>query len=239
MADDGSDVTVDVDPTSTVKTLSLQTTFTGATYGPGNYTLTQVFTRLTAFRIGKSLIRLSLPRLQTINKLDSGFSDMQLFYLFQGRTRAGAAFAGVSAQFPTATSPLFGTGKWLIGPAAAYVFAYKPQRELAGVLLQSAFTVAGASNRRNQSIITFLPFGIFSIGRGWYVKLAEAPWVFDLQRGSSIVPLGAGIGHLTSIGGAPVLIGISDEATLVHANAVNAPKNTIRLTFTMRLRPAH
>jgi hypothetical protein len=235
VADEGNDLTVDVDPTTTVKTLTVQTTFTGATYGPGNYTVTQIITRLAAFRIGKSLVRLSLPRVQTINGQDSGFSDTQLFYLFQGRTRSGAAFAGVSAQFPTATSPLFGTGKWLIGPAAAYVFVYKPRRQLAGVLLQSAFTVAGASNRQNQSVITFLPFGLFAIGNGWYVKVAEAPWVFDLQRGSSIVPFGAGVGHLTRIGGQPVLIAISDEATIVHANAVNAPKNTIRLTFTTLL----
>lgn len=238
IAGDDSDITVDVDPTSTVKTLTLQTTFTGATYGPGNYTATQVITRLAAFRIGKSLVRLSLPRLQTINGLDSGFGDTQLFYLFQGRTRSGALFAGVSAQFPTATSPIFGTGKWLAGPAAAYFFAFTPKRTMAGVLLQSAFTVAGASNRRNQSLITFLPFGLFAVGNGWYVKLADAPWVFDLQRGASVIPLGAGLGHVAPIGGQPVLIAITDETTAVHANSINAPKNTIRLSFTMLLRTA-
>jgi hypothetical protein len=231
------DVTVEDDPTNTTKTLSEQATYTGATYGPGNFTVTQIISRLAAFRIGKSLARVSLPRLQTINGVASGFGDLQAFYLFQERARTGAIFVGVFAQFPTATiqSPPFGTGKWLVGPAAAYIFAYKPRRELAGVLLQTAFSVAGAANRSNQSAITFLPFGALSIGRGWFLKWAEGPWVFDLEHGAAVIPLGVGIGRLINDGGQPLLVSVSGETTVLHANAINAPKNTVRLTLTVFL----
>jgi hypothetical protein len=233
---ESADPTVESDPTTTVKTINIQATYTGASYGPGNLHLSQVIPRIAAFRIGKSLLRLSLPRVQTINGVDSGFSDTQLFYLLQRPTRAGIGFVGLFAQFPTATSRFFGTGKWLIGPAAAYIFAYRPRQLMAGVLLQSAFSVAGAANRANQSALTILPFGTFTIGHGWYLKLAEGPWAFDLQRGATIIPLGLGIGRVGRIDNDPLMIAISDEATVIHANAVNAPKNTIRLTFTVVVR---
>lgn len=230
-----ADVTVDADPTSVVKTFTLQTTYTGATYGPGNFIVTQIFPRLTTLRIGQSLARLSLPRVQTINGVDSGISDAQIVYLAKGQTRAGGMFVGVSAQLPTANSRLFGTGKWMIGPAAAYIFAFKPKVEIAGVLLQSAFSVAGDGSRRSQSAITLLPFASFWIGHGWYLKLPEAPWIFDLERGASVIPLGLGIGRQMAVGGAPVLLAVSDETTVLRANVVNAPKNTVRLTLTVLL----
>lgn len=231
-----ADVTADTDPTSGLKTLNVQTTYTGATYGPGNFTVTQVITRLAAFRIGKSVARITVPRLQTINGLESGFGDMQAFYLFQKRKSTGATFVGVFAQFPTATSPLLGTGKWLVGPAAAHVFSYVPRKEIVGILLQSGFSVAGQAHRPNQSVITFLPFGIRFIGGGWFLKLPEAPWVFDLQRGASVIPLGVGVGRLLYAGGQPYLLAVSGETTVLHANAVNAPKTTVRLTLTVLLR---
>jgi len=231
----GPDVTDEDDPTSRVRTVTLQGTFSGASYGPGNYSASQVIPRLATLYVGKALLRLSLPRLQTINGVASGLSDTQLFYLFQHQERSGAAFVGVFAQFPTATNPLFGTGKWLIGPAAAYVFAYKPRAVIAGILLQSGFSFAGAANRPNQSAITVLPFGSLRLQHGWYLKLPEAPWIFDLQRGASIIPLGVGFGKVTTWNTYPMLVALSDEVTVLRANVVNAPKNTVRLTFTVLL----
>lgn len=229
------DVTLEADPTTTVKSISVDGTYTGATYGPGNFQLSQVIPRIAVFRIGKSLLRLSLPRLQTINGLDSGFSDTQFFYLFPRPVRSGLGFIGVFAQFPTATSRYFGTGKWLLGPAAAYVVTFTPKRRIAGILLQSAFSVAGPASRATQSAVTILPFGAFAIGHGWFLKLAEAPWAFDLQRGITIIPIGFGIGRAGVFNNDSLTIAASDEFTLVHANAVNAPKNTLRVTFTVRV----
>ncbi|HTJ26500.1 MAG TPA: hypothetical protein VMA36_10065 [Candidatus Limnocylindria bacterium] len=228
-----ADVTVENDPATRVRTLTVQGTYTGATYGPGNARGSQVITRLASFYVGKSLLRLSLPRIQTINGVSSGISDMQAFYLVQHPARSGATFAGVFMQLPTASKPQFGTGKWLVGPAAAYFFAFKPRRLIAGVLLQTAFSVAGPSSRPNQSAITFLPFGSLDLGHGWYLKLPESPWVFDLQQGRSLIALGLGIGRTTRIGRDPVLVAVSDETTVLRSNTPNAQKNTVRLTFTV------
>lgn len=230
------DVTVENDPTTRVRTISFQASYTGATYGPGNFRASQIIPRLATFEIGKSLARISLPRVQTINGVDSGFSDMQVFYLFQRPTHPGAGFVGVVAQFPTAPSRFFGTGKWLVGPAAAYVAIFQPGKAIAGALFQAAFSVAGASNRRNQAAITFLPFASLAIGHGWFLKWPEAPWLFDLEGGTSLIPVGLGIGHAIRFDGDPMMIAISDETSLLRANAVNAPKNTIRLTITLIVR---
>lgn len=229
-----NDVTAEDDPvTARVKSSTLQTTYTGATYGPGNYELTQVIPRLALFQIGKSILRISFPRLQTINYLESGWGDMQMFYLFPRRQeQANRAYIGVSVQLPTATSPILGTGKWLAGPAAAYLFSYNPKSRLAGILVQSAFTVAGDGSRKTQSVVTVLPFATRFIGGGWYLKWPEAPWLFTLQKGGGgIIPLGLGFGRMFAAADQAILVSLSDEAIVLHANAPNAPKNTIRLTF--------
>jgi hypothetical protein len=230
---DAVDVSADSDPLSTVRTITLQSTYSGASYGPGNYAASQIIPRFAMLAIGKSLVRISLPRVQTINGLASGISDMQAFYLFRRPTVSGAVFVGVSAQFPTANNPIFGTGKWLVGPAGAYVIKFDARAEIIGLLVQSAFSVAGPSSRSNQSVITVLPFATVKIPNGWYVKWPEAPWIFDLQHGSNLIPLGLGIGRVASIGAAPLLISVSDETSVLRANVINAPKNTVRLTFTV------
>jgi hypothetical protein len=167
---------------------------------------------------------------QTINGVASGISDMQAFYVFHHIARSGSAFVGAFTQLPTASKAPFGTGKWLLGPAAAYFVSFKPRSEVVGVLLQTAFSVAGPSSRPNQSAITILPFASSDLGHGWYVKLPEAPWVFDLQQGRNVIPLGLGFGRKTRVGGDAALVAISDETAVVRANA---PKNTVRLTFTL------
>jgi hypothetical protein len=226
-----ADVTKENDPR--VRAYTVQGAYTGATYGPGDAHSSQIIARVASFRIGHSFLRLFLPRVQTINGLAGGITDMQALYLFTRPVRAGIAFLGVTAQLPTASNPRFGTGKWLVGPAAVYFFAYKRRRAVAGFLLQTATSVAGPSRQPNQTVMTFLPLGVANLGRGWFVKWPESPWIFDLQRGRSLITLGLGIGRQARIGPEPILISISDEITVVHANTPNAPKNTVRLTFTV------
>ncbi len=228
------DVTAENDPTTRIKTYSFQAAYTGASYGPGSHQLSQIIPRVAVFDIGKSLLRISLPRAQTINGVASGISDMTVFYLFQRPVHPGAAFVGIFAHLPTASSRFFGTGKWLAGPAAAYLGVYRPPKEILGVLVQTGFSVAGTSSRSAQSAITVLPIGALALARGWSLKLPEAPWVFDLQHGASLIPLGLGIGYAFRLGGGDaILISISDDTSVVHANVVNAPKNTVRLTFSV------
>lgn len=233
---DTVDVTAENDPTTRSKSYSVQTAYTGASYGPGSHQLLQFIPRVSAFEVSKSLLRFSLPRPQTINGVASGISDMQVFYLFHRPSQLGHVFIGMFAQFPTASNPLLGTGKWLVGPAAAYIAISKPSKAIVGVLVQTAFSIAGPSSRPAQSAVSVLPVGALALSRGWFLKLPEAPWVFDLQRGASLIPLGMGIGRAFKIGSDGLLVSVSDETSIVRAHVVNAPKNTVRMTFTLLMR---
>lgn len=228
------DVTAENDPTTRIKSYSFQAAYTGASYGPGSHQLSQIIARGAVFDIGKSLLRISLPRAQTIKGIAGGISDMAVFYLFQRPVYPGVAFVGIFAQLPSASTRFFGTGKWLVGPAAAYLGVYRPSKAILGILVQTGFSVAGTSSRSAQSAISVLPVGALVLARGWSLKLPEAPWVFDLQRGASLIPLGLGIGRAFRLGGGgALLISISDDTSVVHANVVNAPKNTVRLTLSV------
>ncbi|MBV8636499.1 MAG: hypothetical protein JO322_00300 [Candidatus Eremiobacteraeota bacterium] len=226
------DATVDESLISPVRSYTIQGTYTGATYGPGNASGSQVIQRLAAFYVGKSLMRVTLPRLQTINGLDSGYGDLQVFYLHERGLRQNGSYAGLFAQLPTGTPAIFSTEKWLVGPALAHIFVFKPRAQLIGILLQTAFSVAGPRSVPAQSAISFLPFATLSLKNGWFFKLPESPWLFDLERGQTLIALGGGFGRAARIAATPCLLSISDEATVVHANVVNAPKNTLRLTIT-------
>jgi hypothetical protein len=72
------------------------------------------------------------------------------------------------------------------------------------------------------------PIMVAQLGSGWSVRSADSTWTFDMQRGSSIVPVSLGVGKLVHIGKQTFSLILSDEATVVHANAPNAPKNTMR-----------
>lgn len=230
------DVNADATLVSPIRTISLQAAYTASSYGPAPYRATQIIPRISRFSIGKSLLRVSLPRIQTVNERDSSYGDMQLFYLFQnaGLNRR-ASYVGLFAQFPTGTGPLT-TSKWLAGPAFAYIFSYVPKRRTLGVLVQTAFSIAGPKSAANQSVVTILPIATVRLTNGWFLKWPEAPWTFDLQRGATVIPVGIGIGRSGSLDGVPYLIALSDDTAAIHAHAPQAPKNTIRLYLTFLIR---
>lgn len=214
-----------------IRTYSIQASYIAAAYGPGNLRATQIIPRIARFYLGKSLVRVSIPRIQTVNGVDSSYGDMQIFYLVSRDLKTNGRYAGLFAQLPTGTGPLT-SNKWLLGPALAYVASYVPRKRTVAVLVQTAFSVAGPRSAANQSLISILPAATVSIGGGWFLKSPESPWIFDLQRGSTLIPLGLGIGRSAKVDGIPALFSISDEVTVLHANAPQAPKTTIRLYLT-------
>lgn len=221
----------DVDPTSPVKAWTVLGTYTGATYGPGNFPVTQILAREEVLRVGSSLLRATLPPVVTIRGVDSGFGDAVVFYLATRRTATRGLGIGLSGTFPTATDARLGTGKWNLGPSVAYAAIDRSSRLLAGFLVQSFFSYAGPSWRHSQSLVTFQPAVVKQLGGGWSVRSADATWAFDLERGSSVVPLSFGVGKLVKLGQQTLNIVLVDVGTVVHANAPNAPKNTLKLLF--------
>jgi hypothetical protein len=218
----------DVDPTSPTEAWTFIGAYTGSTYGPGSLRLLQIIPREEILRIGSSLLRATLPPIRTIQGVDSGFGDAQVFYLFASHVSQGRLGIGFDLSVPTATDPSLGSGKWSIGPSLGYVRLNRKARLIGGALVQTFFSVAGPSWRRPQSLAALQPILVAQLGSGWSVRSADSTWTFDMQRGSSIVPVSLGVGKLVHIGKQTFSLILSDEATVVHANAPNAPKNTMR-----------
>lgn len=221
----------DVDPTSPIKAWTLLGTYTGATYGPGNLPVTQIVAREEVLRLGSSLVRATLPPIVTVRGVTGGLGDAVVFYLATRRNATQGFGIGLSATFPTASDPRLGTGKWNAGPSVAYAAINRSSRMLAGFLVQSFFSYAGPTSRRDQSLVTFQPAVVKQLPGGWSLRSADATWAFDLERGSSILPISFGVGKLFRIGAQTLNVVLVDVGTVVHANAPNAPKNTVKLLF--------
>ena len=221
----------DVDPTSPTEAWTFVGAYTGSTYGPGNLRLLQIIPREEILRIGTSLLRATLPPIRTINGVDSGFGDAQLFYLFAQHVSQGRLGIGFDLSVPTASSVTLGSGKWSVGPSVGYAKLNRKARVIGGALIQTFFSVAGPSWRRAQSLAAVQPVLVAQLRSGWSVRSADSTWTFDMQRGASIMPLSLGIGKLARIGKQTFNFVLSDEATVVHANAPNAPKNTVRFNI--------
>jgi hypothetical protein len=221
----------DVDPTSPTEAWTFIGAYSGSTYGPGNLRLLQIIPREEILRIGSSLLRATLPPIRTINGVDSGFGDAQLFYLFAQHVSQGRLGIGFDLSVPTASSTSLGSGKWSVGPSLGYVKLNRKARVIGGALIQTFFSVAGPSWRRPQSLAAIQPVVVAQLGSGWSVRSADSTWTFDMQRGASIMPLSLGVGKLVHIGKQTFSFILSDEATVVHANAPNAPKNTVRFNI--------
>ena len=218
----------DVDPTSPTKAWTLVGTYSGASYPPGDHQVTTITPREEVIKLGDSIVRATLPSVTTVRGGDSGWSDSQLFYIFHRRGRPHI-YSGVSMWFPTATGTSLGTGKWSIGTSIAYVDAQPKRHFFEGLLLQSFFSFAGPSTRSPQDLVTLQPVYIKQLGDGWSIRSADATWLFDLHRGSSLIALSAGIGKLVKAGQQTLNFVFAYQAIVIHANTIGAPKSTFKL----------
>jgi len=89
--------------------------------------------------------------------------------LFFSPVHSGALIWGAGPVFtiPSATDPILGTGRVLLGPTAVYVVT--PDHIVMGVLLNNQWSVGGDALR--PSVNTFLaqPFFNYNMAHGWYL----------------------------------------------------------------------
>lgn len=224
----------DVDPAPPIRSASVQTFYTSASYGPGNARVGQVIPRFDSLRIGDSYVRLSFPRYAWTDGGAYGMSDAQIVYL-SSLARGGATRVALGGTFyiPSASSPNLGIGTWGLGPAAGLIHLDRAAGMATGFLLQSIFSFAGPSTRPKQRVVALQPFVVKQLGAGWSLRSADAQWAADFTRGSTIVPLSLGIGKLFPLGTQALNIVVADVVTVVHANTPAAPKNTWKLTIIM------
>jgi hypothetical protein len=138
------------------------------------------------------------------------FGDMQLFDLAVPHwpaVESGFRFGlGPAFVFPTATSKSAGQGAWQAGPAVAAVYTGVPGL-LAGFLLQNPVSFAYTSaDRASQNTLTFQPALLVHLWDSWYLRSADATWVYGWRRHSpTLLPLSLGVGRAVVRPGLPPL----------------------------------
>jgi hypothetical protein len=84
-------------------------------------------------------------------------------------------------QFPTASSPELGTGRWSAGPTAALVYSEGPWFN--SILAYDFLSFAGNRNRGSVNQTSFQPDISHNFESGWYVQCEPSityDWIADL-----------------------------------------------------------
>ena len=142
---------------------------------------------------------------------------------------------GPTFVFPTATSELAGQGAWQAGPAFAAVYTGIP-RLLAGFLLQNPISFAyTSSNRRSQNHLAFQLVALFSLWDGWYLRSADATWIYGWRpHSSSLLPLSLGVGRVMVHPGLPSLnFYVAGEWMAYHQNVLITSKWSVNFGVTI------
>jgi len=158
------------------------------------------------FADGKIITRTIIPVLwipdyaQESGMYSSGLGDISLT-AFYAPSDAGITWGvGPVLEIPTGGEKR-GTQKWGLGPSA--VVLVQPGEWTLGALLNNVWSVAGESSRPDVNKLLLNLFIVYQLGEGWYVNstpIITADW--QAASGQQwTVPLGAGFGKLTFVGG--------------------------------------
>jgi hypothetical protein len=169
----------------------------------------------------------------------TAFGDMQLFDLavLPWPSHETGLYMGVGPVliFPTATAPRAGQGAWQAGPAFAAIYKGLPGLLLGGLVQNPISFAHTAGDRPAVSTLLVQPILLAYLGRGLYVKSADASWSFGWRHATpTIIPLSLGLGyvHLRE-GEPPVNLFVSGEWTAYRQLAPVAPQTTIRFGVTV------
>jgi hypothetical protein len=137
--------------------------------------------------------------------------------------------------FPTATDRRAGQGAWQVGPAFGAIYKGIP-RLLLGCLVQNPISFAYTdSDRRSVNTLLVQPVLLAYLGRGFYVKSADATLARGWRDGSpTLLPISLGVGYVMLREGLPPInVFASGERTVYRRNAPVAPEWTVRLGVTV------
>jgi hypothetical protein len=170
----------------------------------------------------------------------TSFGDMQLFDLavipWPDRKKTGLLMGvGPLFIFPTATHREAGQGAWQVGPAFAAIYKGIPGL-LLGTLVQNPISFATvARDRKSVNTLLVQPIVLAYLGKGFYVKSADATWVRGWNDDqATLLPVSFGIGHVTVRKGWPPLnVFASGEYMAWRDDAPVAAEWTARLGVTV------
>ena len=147
----------------------------------------------------------------------NGIGDITQEFFFSP-THPGALIWGVGPVFtiPSATDPILGTGRALLGPTA--VALVTPGHWVIGVLANNQWSVGGNPLRKSVNEFVAQPFINYNMAHGWYLAsspVITANWLAAPGQ-QWTVPVGGGIGRIFKIGDQPVSANITAYYNVVH-----------------------
>jgi hypothetical protein len=237
------------DPLTTLPQFFMQNVYTPTNFGTDAAT-NRVIGRVIIPRVPESsllpfvqLIRPSFSLVTVPTGTGSGtrtaFGDVQLFDLaiLPWPDRESGLLMGVGPVFvfPTATDRAAGQGAWQAGPAFGAIYKGIPWL-LMGCLIQNPISFAYTSpDRQSQNTLLVQPLLAMYLGRGLYVKSADATWTMGWRSGSAtMLPLSLGLGYvLLHEDWPPLNFFVSGEWMAYRDNAPIAPQMTVRFGLTI------
>jgi hypothetical protein len=236
------------DPLTTLPQIFVQDAYTPVNYGTAAQTnrviVRAIIPRLPRFSLFPfvQLIRPSFSVVTVPTGPGSGtrtaFGDMQLFDLAVmpwGRGSGLTMGVGPVFVFPTATDKRAGQGAWQVGPAFAAIYKGIPGLLLGG-LVQNPISFAYTSrDRRPVSTLLVQPVALAYLGKGFYVKSADATWAMGWRRRTATtLPLSLGLGYvMIHEDWPPINLFVSGEWMAYRQFAPVAEQTTVRFGLTM------
>jgi hypothetical protein len=239
------------DPLTTFPQLFITDAYTPSNYGTDAQT-NRVIVRAIVPRIPRfslfPFVQLVRPTLTLVTVPEGRGSatrtelgDMQLFDFAvlpgSSKERGFLWAAGPVFVFPTATHRTAGQGSWQVGPGGGAVYKGIPGVLLGG-LIQNPISFAYTSpDRSPTSTLLIQPILLTYIGRGFYLKSADATWAIHWRRHSpTTLPLSFGIGYVrVREGSPPINLFVAGEWMAYRQFAPVAPQTTVRFGMTIAI----
>ena len=166
------------------------------------------------------------------NNNTNGIGDITQQFFFTP-THPGALIWGLGPVFtiPSATDPILGQGKVLLGPTA--VFLTTPGHWVIGVLMNNQWSVGGDPLRQSVNQFLAQPFVNYNMAHGWF--LTSSPVITSNWLAAPgqqwTVPVGGGIGRIFRLGDQPVSAYISGYYNVVRPTGT--PSWQLRAEFSL------
>ncbi|HXK22193.1 MAG TPA: hypothetical protein VMS55_05890 [Myxococcota bacterium] len=238
------------DPLTTLPQIFLKDDYTPDSYGTHANT-NRLTARVIVPRVPESsllpLVQLIRPTLQVVtaptgvrSQTRTSLGDLPIFDLavlpWPDRKKTGLLMGvGPLFVFPTATHREAGQGSWQAGPAFAAIYKGIPGL-LIGTLIQNPISFAEvARDRKPVDTLLVQPIVLAYLGKGFYVKSADATWSRGWNQGqSTLLPISFGIGHVTvHEGWPPINVFAGGEYMAWRDDAPVAPQWTARVGVTV------
>lgn len=167
-----------------------------------------------------------------LNSNTNGIGDITQS-LFFSPVNSGALIWGAGPVFtiPSATDPILGAGKLLLGPTA--VLLTTPGHWVIGVLLNNQWSVDGNPLRSPVNAFLAQPFINYNMAQGWFLTTAPiitANWLAAPGQ-QWVVPIGGGVGRVFKIGEQPVSASVAGYYNVI--NPTGAPNWQLRASLAL------